>query len=129
MGSNNINKSKKGRVRISGKRPRRPEARKRNALEPVGRKLPAFFDALIRGGAIFLLVVLLIGTWTSRQVSITEAGRLEAKLAELKREREILMLDIGKFSDPEWRESYWKWRTMRHEPGEYYIDFIEPDIF
>ncbi|MCX6647572.1 MAG: hypothetical protein NTY09_14610 [bacterium] len=118
-----------GRVRITQKKSRLPERRKNRRTNPFGKKLNGFFGGLIRYGAIFLIAVLMIGSFSSRRVSISEADRLASELSELKIERDQLQQDLDRFSDPEWRESYWKWRTMRHEPGEYYLDFIEPDIF
>lgn len=96
---------------------------------PIGKKLPGIFDGLIRYGAIILIAVLLIGNYSTRRASISEADRLAGELAVLQNERTELQKDLERILDPEWRESYWKWRTMRHEPGEYYMDFIEPDVF
>ena len=96
---------------------------------PIGKKLPGIFDGLIRYGIIIFIAVLLIGNYSTRRASISEADQLAAELSELQREHAGLQKDLERISDPEWRESYWKWRTMRHEPGEYYIDFIEPGVF
>jgi len=73
-----------------------------------------------------MLIMLLAGSITARRAAILEAARLESELAELEREKSELQEELNRFADPDWRENYWKWRTMRHEPGEYYIDFIEP---
>jgi hypothetical protein len=120
---------KTGRVRITKRKSRLPEPKKARRLKSVGKQLPGFFDGVIRYGVILLIAVLIIGSYSSRHGSIGEADRLASELSELKVERDQLQQDLDRFSDPEWRESYWKWRTMRHEPGEYYLDFIEPDVF
>jgi cell division protein FtsB len=95
--------------------PRRPRPRFRS-----------FIEASFRWGVLVLLIMLLAGSITARRAAVSDAARLESELAELEREKAQLREEINRFADPEWRESYWKWRTMRHEPGEYYIDFIEP---
>jgi len=86
----------------------------------------SFIEASFRWAVLIMLIMLLAGSITARRAAILEAARLESELAELEREKSELQEELNRFADPDWRENYWKWRTMRHEPGEYYIDFIEP---
>lgn len=86
----------------------------------------SFIEASFRWAVLIMLIMLLAGSITARRAAISDAARLDSELAELEREKSLLQEELNRFADPDWRESYWKWRTMRHEPGEYYIDFIEP---
>lgn len=85
-------------------------------------------EMLIRWGLVILLMLMIGGAFTSRNTSFGQTAALRAEIAEMEVERQELAAELERFADPEWRESYWKWRTMRHEPGEYYIDFVERGI-
>lgn len=91
-------------------------------------RIPGFLGAVLRWGVIIIIISLLITNLNTGKTSRSEADMLAQELTDLQRERAELQSELDRFSDPEWRESYWKWRTMRHEPGEYYIDFVEPGI-
>jgi len=109
---------------------RRQSNRTRKRTETPSAKPPprfrSFIEASFRWAILIGLLILLAGSLTARRAAIRDAARLESELAELEREKAELGEELNRFSDPDWRESYWKWRTMRHEAGEYYIDFIEP---
>jgi hypothetical protein len=85
-------------------------------------------ECFLRWGIVLILCLMIIGGLSARKTSGEEAAALKAEIAQLDIERDGLAGEVEKFSDPEWRASYWKWRTMRHEPGEYYIDFVEDGI-
>jgi hypothetical protein len=99
---------------------------KKRVERTIRSRIPGFLGAVIRWGILLFIVVSLIGSVSSRRTYQDEVERLASELTDLQREQSELQSDLENFSDPEWRECYWKWRTMRHEPGEYFIDFIEP---
>lgn len=118
----------KVRRRVKRKKTGAPGTKKPWVAKLTGNKIPGFLEAVLRWGIILIIISLLITTLNSGVTSRSEADRLAQDLTDLQRERAELQSELDRFSDPEWRESYWKWRTMRHEPGEYYIDFVEPGI-
>jgi len=103
------------------------------AMKHSGKKKPrfsfgAFLYGALRWGVAGLLVSLIVGSYVTSQNARLEAGSLNDQVTTLEHEKTGLQEEIARFTDPEWRENYWKWRTMRHEPGEYYIDFTEPGV-
>ena len=86
------------------------------------------FEVSYRWVIAVAVLSLLAGSYSARRVAQDNADRLATELAERERERDALQEELDRFSDPHWRASYWKWRTMRHAPGEYYVDFVEPGI-
>jgi hypothetical protein len=75
---------------------------------------------------VALILFLLCGSISARRAATVGNDQLAAELSRLQHERDQLRDELDRFSDPDWRAAYWKWRTMRREPGEYYIDFVEP---
>jgi hypothetical protein len=79
--------------------------------------------AIIRVAAICLIVFVGVGRYAAWKEAKEQARALESELAKGQVYEEELQAELDRFADPKWRESYWKWRTMSHEPGEYYIRF------
>ena len=90
--------------------------------------IPRFLGISLRWALFLVIMSLLAGSVSAYRISMTNTDKLAAELNELELERAILQDDLKCFSDPEWRKNYWKWRLMRHEAGERYIDFVEPGI-
>jgi len=75
---------------------------------------------------VVMILFLLGGSISARHTASIADEQLAAELSQLQHERDQLREELDRFSDPDWRAAWWKWRTMRREPGEYYIDFVEP---
>lgn len=118
----------KARWRVKRKKTGAQGTKKPREARLTGNKIPGLLEGVLRWGVIIIIVSLLITNFNTGETSRSEADGLAQDLTILQRERAELQSELDRFSDPEWRESYWKWRTMRHEPGEYYIDFVEPGI-
>ncbi len=110
---------------------RTPGRKVKRELPPVEERkpsrIPRIIDTIVRWGLVIAVFVLLAGGITARQAAIGNVEALEAELAEILNEKAALEQELNHFSDRSWREAYWKWRTMSHEPGEYYIDFVEAE--
>jgi len=108
-----------GRLVGSGNSKSAPKAEKRI---PARRK-PGLLSLIGRWGLICILVVLAFGKYNVLMQTSEQARKLEAEVARWEQTQTELEAELNRFADPQWRESYWKWRTMHHEPGEYYIRF------
>jgi hypothetical protein len=108
---------------------RTPAREMKRELPPVEERkpsrIPRVIDTIVRWGLVIAVFVLLAGGISARQTAIGNVEALEAELAEILNEKAALEQELIPFSDRSWREAYWKWRTMSHEPGEYYIDFVD----
>ena len=69
------------------------------------------------------MLSLLLGQTAEKNTTGRSADDLSNRYADLERERSELETELTIFNDPDLRASYWKWQTMSHEPGEYFIDF------
>ena len=112
-------------TRISGSKPAATTPARPTLRSP---RFSRLLEASLRWGIALLLLFLLIGSTSARQTAEKNAEQLAAEVAELERQRDDLRNELDLFSDPDWRACYWKWRTMRHEPGEFFIDFMDPGI-
>jgi len=88
-------------------------------------KFPAWPGVVLRWGLIAVIIVLIFGRVSALRSAKEEGLRLQQEVAGWERTEAGVRQEIDQFNDPEWRENYWKWRTMSHEPGEYYIRFYE----
>jgi hypothetical protein len=79
--------------------------------------------AIMRVAALGLIVFLGVGRYSALMEAKEQAKNLEIECAKWEQNRTELQAELDRFADTKWRESYWKWRTMSHEPGEYYIRF------
>lgn len=81
---------------------------------------------IARWSAVAALAVFALFKYSNFVVVSREAGQRRAEMAFWEQKQRTLEEEIANYSDPEWRASYWKWRTMTHEPGEYYLRFYDP---
>ncbi len=88
-------------------------------------RLQKIVEAIVRWTIVAVISILIIGGLTTRSQSQGTADQLADELAALEVERDKLKTELLQFSDDEWREKFWKWRTMSRSPGEYYIDFVD----
>jgi len=93
---------------------------------PGGFNLRQILEAVLRWSLVVVIFVVLMGALTVQETKEGELRQLEGELASMQAERDLLKENVDLFNDPAWREAYWKYQTMRHKPGEYYIEFIEP---
>jgi len=84
---------------------------------------------LLRWTLVGIIAALIIIRISALEQAKKEAGAVADQLTAMEQKEAQLERDIENFNDPEWRSSFWKWRTMRHEPGEYYIRFYDRDSF
>jgi hypothetical protein len=84
---------------------------------------------LFRWGLVALIIALLITRISALNTAKDQARKVEADYAGWQQRQAQVQQELDRFNDPEWRESYWKWRTMRHSPGEYYIRFLDQGSF
>ncbi len=116
-----IRRNSSGRLRQTG--PRSP------AQPPTTgprRGLASILEAVLRWVMFVAILCLVASSISSRDSAWRDADKLTSQLTSLQRERTRLEQERDSFADPEWQESYWKWRTMSHRPGERYIEFVEP---
>jgi hypothetical protein len=86
---------------------------------------PVWGSALWRWGLVVLIVVMTFGRVSALNSARQQTSDLEREIAGWERTEADTRTELQRFSDPEWRENYWKWRTMTREPGEYYLRFYE----
>ena len=86
-------------------------------------RFPPLLETAIRWGLIMVLASLLMGSASANRQALESSAALASEKAKLDKERNGLSDELRQFSDPEWLEGYWKWKTMRHDPGQEYIYF------
>jgi len=103
----------------------------KSTVNPPARfgRVGVFFSKLVRWTLVVVIAVLIIARVAALEQAKRESAAVQDQLASVEQKKAQLERDIVKFSDPEWRASFWKWRTMRHEPGEYYIRFYDRGSF
>jgi cell division protein FtsL len=92
-------------------------------------RVGVFVSKSVRWALVVVIAVLIIVRVAALEQAKREAAVVQDQLASMEQKKAQLESDVEKFSDPEWRSSFWKWRTMRHEPGEYYIRFYDRGAF
>lgn len=109
----------------------KPVQASKTTVKPPARfgRLGVFVSRVFRWTLVVIIAVLIIGRVVALEQAKREAAGVRDQLASMEAKKAQLESDIEKFSDPEWRSSFWKWRTMRHEPGEYYIRFYDRGSF
>lgn len=118
-------------IKTSKEQRRRPSRERRTGLldksnpHKSGYKFPSWAGIIIRWSLICVIIAMMFGRVSALRSAREEARDLESERAKWERTRIEVQNEIEKFSDPEWSKSYWKSRTMQHEPGEYYIKFYE----
>ena len=78
-----------------------------------------------RWGLVVLIAVLIVGRYRDWGRELGEASKYGSQRAALQQNQAELQKELDQFADPAYRESYWKWRNMRHKPGECYIRFYD----
>jgi hypothetical protein len=103
----------------------------KSTVKPPARfgRVGVFVSKLVRWALVVVIAVLIIVRVAALEQAKREAAVVQDQLASIEQKKAQLESDVEKFSDPEWRSSFWKWRTMRHEPGEYYIRFYDRGAF
>lgn len=101
----------------------RSRAKEPNIARPTFR-FPPYLGAILRWALALTILAVLLGSVPAYRSARSTAHFLATQQAELEREQMRLEEEIRQLSDPDWRANYWKWLTMRHEPGERFISFI-----
>ena len=111
---------------IDNTRPKR-EGTDRPASKAPG--LPRLFEAAFRWSLVVVIFIMIVGGMAVKKSADDEAKGLANELRSMQSERDRLKDERDLFNDPKWSEAYWKWQTMSHKPGEYYIEFVEPGTY
>ena len=106
---------------------RQPELKVLEPSKPSGRpRFTGFLWMVIRWGLVIVIGTVIVGSVAANKKIDAEPERVQGELAVVEAEKEALTEEVHLFSDPEWREAYWKRQMYNHRPGEYYIEFVEP---
>jgi hypothetical protein len=98
-----------------------------NARNAASGKAPvrksSWLSLTLRWGFVAVILILAGGRYNAYVDASRQAQKLANECSKWEKTQTDLNTELARFTDPKWRESYWKWRTMRHEPGEHYIRF------
>ena len=121
-----VNQRIKLTKKIKNTRPKRKGADRPTSKAPG---LPRLFEAAFRWTLVVVIFIMIVGGTAVKKSAKDDAKGLANELRSMQSERERLKEERDLFNDPNWSEAYWKWQTMSHKPGEYYIEFIEPGTY
>ena len=121
-----VNQRIKLTKKIKNTRPKR-EGTDRPASKAPG--LPRLFEAAFRWSLVVVIFIMIVSGTAVKKSARDDAKGLANELRSMQSERDRLKEERDLFNNPGWSEAYWKWQTMSHKPGEYYIEFVEPGTY
>ena len=121
-----MNKRKRPANKIDNTRSKRVGANRPASKAPG---LPRLLEAAFRWTLVVVIFIMIVGGTAVKKSADNDARGLANELQSMQSERDRLKEERDLFNDPKWSEAYWKWQTMSHKPGEYYIEFVEPGTY